>query len=225
MIRPLGDDGLLYIVPEAKRDEAVPMIQTMTAKLSQIAEFENIVPAYNSLLIQFRPQDMSMEQARAHLEKALNTANTEQEKIAHSLEIPVCYGGIYGPDLDDICRAKQLTMKELIQIHSQPNYTVCQLGFLPGFAYLSAVDERLHIARHKTPRLHVAAGSVGIAGWQTGLYGIDSPGGWQIIGRTPLNLFNPHAAKPSPLINVTQIKFKPISAKTFNQITENNYEH
>jgi inhibitor of KinA len=111
-------------------------------------------------------------------------------KSGVTLTIPVCYGGDFGPDLEEVAGINQLTVQEVIKLHSQPTYQVFMIGFIPGFAYLGGMDARLDTPRKTTPRKAVPAGSVGIAGAQTGVYPMETPGGWQIIGQTPLQLFD-----------------------------------
>ena len=134
--------------------------------------------------------------------------------------IPICYGGMHGPDLVDVARNLQMDPLEIIRVHSQVKYTVFMMGFVPGFAYLGELPDVLTVARRPTPRSKVAAGSLGIAGRQTGIYPIEVPGGWQLIGQTPLTLFNP--AKPSPALLSAgdQVVFNPISAEEFKHIKE-----
>jgi inhibitor of KinA len=120
------------------------------------------------------------------------------EIISRHVKIPVCYDSKFGFDLEKVCEHSKLSLRELIDLHSGPIYKVYLVGFLPGFPYLGFVDQRLEMPRHNSPRAMIPAGSVGIAGKQTGIYPFDSPGGWQIIGRTPIKMFDP--AKKSPVV-------------------------
>jgi inhibitor of KinA len=135
----------------------------------------------------------------------------------HSFRIPVCYEEEYGPDLPWVAREKGLTREEVIRLHSSCIYHVYMIGFLPGFPYLGRTDPRLEVPR-KTQPVPVTAGGVGITGSQTGIYPLNSPGGWQIIGRTPLKLFNPEADPPVRLQAGDQIQFYPISGSAFTSI-------
>lgn len=134
--------------------------------------------------------------------------------------VPVCYGGTFGPDLDELADHHQLSAAEAVQRHAEAVYEVSMIGFMPGFAYLAGLDDKLATPRKSTPRPCVAAGSVGIAGRQTGIYPLQSPGGWQIIGRTPLRLFDPGRAHPSLLKVGDRVKFKAISATEFERFGE-----
>jgi KipI family sensor histidine kinase inhibitor len=131
------------------------------------------------------------------------------------MEIPVVYGGEYGPDLDALCSATGLGVAELIQLHAGSVYTVDMIGFTPGFAFIGGLDECFRVPRRTEPRQRVAAGSVGIADGRTGLYAMASPGGWNIIGRTPYQLFNAAAENPFVLRAGMQVRFKAIDAGEF----------
>jgi inhibitor of KinA len=134
------------------------------------------------------------------------------------VEIPVCYGGAFGPDLEDVARHNGLTPEEVVRIHSGTEYFTYMLGFLPGFPYLGGMSERIATPRKQTPRLRVPAGSVGIAGSQTGIYPLESPGGWQLIGRTPLALFRPEDDPPVLVKPGDRVRFHPISEREFRRL-------
>ncbi len=138
------------------------------------------------------------------------------EDAPRLVEIPVCYGSEYGPDLEDVAALHELTSAEVIRRHSAPPYRVQFLGFLPGFAYLSGLPPGLETPRRDTPRLSVPAGAVGIGGAQTGVYPLESPGGWQIIGRTPLILFDLNREPPALLRAGDRVRFVPISEETYH---------
>lgn len=133
------------------------------------------------------------------------------------VEIPVCYGGEFGPDLHFVAEHNQLTESEVIDIHSKEEYLVYMIGFAPGFPYLGGMSERISAPRRPTPRMSIPAGSVGIAGLQTGVYPIATPGGWQLIGRTPVELFRPNENPPSFLQAGDIIRFRPISLKEYEE--------
>jgi inhibitor of KinA len=126
--------------------------------------------------------------------------------------VPVCYGGEWGPDLETIGRAHGLSADEVVSVHSGAEYLVSAVGFTPGFPYLSGLPERLHTPRRETPRTRVPAGSVAIGGAQTGIYPFETPGGWNLIGRTPWRLFNPHARPPTLLQVGDRVRFRPITS-------------
>ena len=137
------------------------------------------------------------------------------EGAARVVKIPVCYGGQYGPDLEYVAECNQLTVQEVIDVHSRGRYLVYMLGFAPGFPYLGGMSERIAAPRRQSPRLSIPAGTVGIAGKQTGVYPIETPGGWQLIGRTPLELFCPQKNPPTLLRAGDIIEFQPISHQEY----------
>jgi KipI family sensor histidine kinase inhibitor len=127
-----------------------------------------------------------------------------------TIEVPVLYGGEYGPDLEEVARLHSINGEEVVRLHSCETYTVYFIGFLPGFPYLGPLDTNLDTPRWESPRLEIKAGSVGIAGRQTGIYPLDSPGGWRIIGRTPLKLFDPGANPPARFSPGDKVRFIPL---------------
>jgi inhibitor of KinA len=137
-----------------------------------------------------------------------------QLKTRH-VKIPVCYDRAFGFDVDNVCERSNLSPQQLVDLHSNVSYKVYLVGFLPGFPYLGFVDPRLEIPRHSSPRTIVPAGSVGIAGRQTGIYPFDSPGGWQIIGRTPVKMFDPKKKSPVVVEAGDTVSFHPISIDEF----------
>ena len=158
-------------------------------KEQQIEGVIDMIPAFASLLINYDPRMIRYEELKERLENLLKLEVEEQQKLKKVFEIPVCYGGEYGPDLDAIAEHAGLTTKEVIDIHTSKDYLIYMLGFLPGFSYLGGLDERIHTPRLANPRIRIPAGSVGIGGSQTGIYPLDSPGGWQLLGLTPCLLY------------------------------------
>lgn len=150
-------------------------------------------------------------------ELLIPNAFTHKKKTNNIIRIPVCYDTSCAPDLGSLAAIKEITASELIQLHSSVTYRVFMNGFLPGFAYMGKVDEKINAPRLTSPRQKVPAGSVGIAGDQTGIYPMESPGGWQLIGRTPLSLFNTNAVKPCLLEPGDQVQFYPISWNEFQK--------
>lgn len=153
----------------------------------------DMVPAYSTLVVYYDPASVAYSRLVEQISGLLEE-NPQEEKAARSCKtvtIPVFYGGSFGPDLEHVARVKGLSPGEVVDIHCCQVYYVYMVGFLPGFPYLGFVDDRVAVDRRSQPRELVPAGSVGIAGRQTGIYSLDSPGGWQIIGRTPVRLFKP----------------------------------
>lgn len=144
---------------------------------------------------------------------------TENEETAH-IELPVCYGGEFGPDLAFVAEINGLSPEEVIQIHTGREYLVYMIGFAPGFPYLGGLSERIASPRRETPRIKIPAGTVGIAGMQTGVYPLETPGGWQCIGRTPIRLFRPQESPPVLLRSGSVVKFIPISRDEYDRLDE-----
>ncbi|WP_281792002.1 5-oxoprolinase subunit PxpB [Desulforhabdus amnigena] len=167
-------------------------------------------PTYRSLFIQYDPWECSFEQLILDIEKFMDEKEDHQDRKV-TVEIPVCYGKEYGPDIEDVASFHDKSVDDVIALHSTPLYHVFMIGFTPGFAYLGGLDPGLFTPRKTTPRIRVPAGSVGIADQQTGIYSIESPGGWQLIGKTPLKLFDPQRTPPFLLEAGMSIRFRPIS--------------
>jgi KipI family sensor histidine kinase inhibitor len=184
---------------------------------------EAIVPAYRSFAVIYDP----LLTNPTVLEKEIRALGSAQNSQIHSetnvVAIPVLYGGEFGPDIDFVMSVTGLELEEIIAIHSSAEYPVYMIGFTPGFCYLGGMDERLRTPRRETPRLSIPAGSVGIAETQTGMYPVKSPGGWQIIGKTPLRLFAPERKKPFLYKAGDRIRFEPISEDKFLQLYEKEH--
>lgn len=182
------------------------------------AGFIETVPAYTSLTIfydvikvrkNYPEFPTAFAAVKSFFETALKNAKPSDTKKSRLVEIPVCFSDEFAPDLEFICSTKNLSKNEIIEIFTAQTYRVYMLGFLPGFAYMGEVDERIAVPRKENPRAFVPKGSVGIAGRQTGIYPLESPGGWQIIGKTDLELFTPHEEKPTLLQTGDLVKFYP----------------
>ncbi|BFH67611.1 MAG: 5-oxoprolinase subunit PxpB [Paenibacillus dendritiformis] len=174
------------------------------------------VPAFTTVTVFYDPLVLRYEEAKAKLERAAaQTADMRLDKKARTVEIPVCYGGEFGPDLEEVAGHNRLTADEVVRIHSSAEYLVYMIGFAPGFPYLGGMPERIAAPRRSSPRLAIPAGSVGIGGTQTGVYPIVTPGGWQLIGRTPVALFRPDMTPPALLRAGDTIRFVPISEEEY----------
>jgi KipI family sensor histidine kinase inhibitor len=156
----------------------------------------DVVPTYNAVTVHFDPLATDHALLAAELDRLGADAPARDKRDARSVEIPVSYGGPSGPDLSAVAEFAKCSEADVIQMHSGARYRVYMLGFLPGFAYMGSVDRRIAMPRLDTPRARVAAGSVGIAGEQTGIYPYETPGGWRIIGRTMSKVFDPTRAEP-----------------------------
>ena len=184
-----------------------------------------IVPSYTSIAVFYDPVIVHKQQEEAsklpyelvcmRLEEILSVESSGEGKNERLIEIPVCYGGELGPDLSYVAEYNQLSEEEVIELHSSGEYLVYMLGFAPGFPYIGGMNKKIAAPRKETPRLSIPARSVGIAGEQTGIYPIETPGGWQLIGRTPKELFLPDENPPALLQAGDRISFKPISYEEY----------
>ena len=164
-------------------------------------------PAYASVTVFYDPTRTSFPAVKAILSAACDKASAITKPHSHTVEIPVTVSAAISPDLDRVAGFAKLTIEEMLDIFFERSYRVYMLGFLPGFAYMGEVDERIAAPRLDTPRTNVAKGSVGIAGKQTGIYPLESPGGWNIIGRTELEMFDPTSDQPCTLKPGDEVRF------------------
>lgn len=189
--------------------------------------FCTAVPAYTTLSIFFNPMQVikatdlpglsCFEKVSNYLLKLSHKQGKDLVTESKTITIPVCYDESFGPDLAEVGNTHNLTQKEVINLHTATTYKVYMIGFVPGFAYLGGMSGLLETPRKTTPRKAIPAGSVGIAGKQTGIYPLETPGGWQLIGRTPLVLFDPESPNPALLKAGDQVTFKQISLNEFEQ--------
>ena len=180
-----------------------------------------ILPTYRSLLISYNPLEISIEKLKEIIEQAFQNSETDESKglFREIIEIPVLYGGELGPDLNFVANHNQLSPEEVVKIHSSEEYLIYMIGFTPGFPYVGGMSERISTPRLQTPRTKIPAGSVGISANQTGIYPVESPGGWQLIGRTPLRLFDYRKENPFLLDAGHYLSFKPIDQNEFKKIS------
>jgi inhibitor of KinA len=203
-------DSCLSIAFDEKIDPAINVrCVALSAALGRLqrAGIRDIVPGFHTVTVYFDPLKVSRIALAAEVQSAAAADVPWAEDTTRPLEIAVRYGGEDGPDLSAVAAFARCSEAEVIRIHSEPVYRVYMLGFLPGFAYLGSVDPRIAMARFETPRVRVAAGSVGIAGRQTAIYPCDTPGGWRIIGRTAVRTFDPARPDPSLLSPGQRVKF------------------
>ena len=199
------------------------MALKMVLEREPIRGIVELIPTYCSLLIQYDPMDLRYGQLRDRLEALVTQLDEVEMPPKQVVEIPVAYGGEYGPDLGEVARAHNISEEEVIKLHSEPEYPIYMLGFVAGFPYLGGMNKAIATPRKKSPRIKIEAGSVGIAGEQTGIYSVESPGGWQIIGRTPLKLYDVNRNEPVLLKAGQYIKFKPITKEEFRAM-ENEHK-
>ncbi|WP_018131855.1 5-oxoprolinase subunit PxpB [Effusibacillus pohliae] len=174
------------------------------------------IPAFTTVTVFYDPLRLSYADVCSTLENIISLLPETPDSPPRIVEIPVCYGGEFGPDLKFVAEHNGLTTEQVIEIHASGDYLVYMIGFAPGFPYLGGMSERIAAPRRPSPRLQIPAGTVGIAGMQTGVYSIDTPGGWQLIGRTPLALFRPNDDPPSLLQAGDRVRFRPISREEYD---------
>ena len=205
-IYPFGDTALVCEVPPPATLACQRRVWAVAEAARRWPDVVDVVPGMNNLTIVFDPLAADMEALAAELAMAWERA-ADLAVASRVVDIPVRYGGEFGPDLADVAAHTGLTEAEVVRTHAGGDYTVFFLGFQPGFAYLGGLDPALHTPRRSVPRLEVPAGAVGIGGAQTGIYPAASPGGWQLIGRTDVTLFDPSAAQPTRLVPGDRVRF------------------
>ncbi len=216
----VGDRSLLIRVGEGISRECHAEVFRLFHLLTsyKLDHIRSIHPAYDSLLLTFDPLVVGPEPTAELVRCLIKRKDAVSPPDPRTVKIPVCYEGEMAPDLGDVAAHNGLSVEEVIRIHSRTEYLVYFLGFSPGFPYLGDLPAELATPRLKTPRLRVPAGSVAIGGSQTGIYPVDSPGGWRLIGRTPLPLFSPEKNPPTLLQMGDRVHFVPITMKEFNTL-------
>lgn len=218
MISPVGDTAILISFGDVISPTINYKIRRMIEMIEDMKDpaIQEIIPAYTSLLIQYDALESSYKELKARLEPLVSIpVEISEEDCVTVIEIPTLYGGEYGPDLPVVAAHNHMSEDEVVSIHSGRDYLVYMLGFIPGFAYLGGMDSRIATPRLQTPRQSIPAGSVGIAGEQTGIYPSQSPGGWQIIGRTPITMYDLQREVPSLLSAGQYVRYVPIDEASF----------
>ncbi|UWE03934.1 5-oxoprolinase subunit PxpB [Laceyella sacchari] len=222
-VRLLGDQGLLFELDgEGTRQHHEQLVYLCEMLERQrppgIVEW---IPGFAGVAVVYDPLRTSAKAVERWMRRQAAKWRPDKEQVARRVvEIPVAYGGEWGPDLADVARLNHLSEDEVIRIHTAPTYWVQMIGFVPGFAYLGGMSARIATPRLATPRPRIEAGAVGIAGRQTGIYPLATPGGWRIIGRTPLTLFQPNSAAPSLLKMGDYLRFRPCGPEEFCALQE-----
>lgn len=188
-----------------------------------------LVPTFCSLMVYYNPLVITFDELSSRLQGKLRDVGEADLSVRKIVQIPVCYGGDFGPDLATVAEHAGLPEADVIALHTAHDYLIDMLGFLPGFAYLGGLDARLHTPRLAVPRTRIEPGSVGIGGEQTGIYPLASPGGWQIIGRTPLKPYDPDRAEPILYAAGEYLRFAPITPDEYatieTQLAAGTYEY
>jgi len=232
-ILPLGDRAAVIEVAERVGEAVTARVRALFELLQAagLPGVREVVPSFCSVTLHYDPRVLwkpgvaehrdgriPFELLREQVARVLERFEEAPAIAGRLLEIPVCYGGDHGEDLGTLALAHDLAPAKLVELHAAPVYFVGMLGFMPGFPYLCGLDERLVTPRRASPRPRVPAGSVAIGGEHTGIYPLESPGGWHLIGRTPISLFDPGCDPPSLLLAGDRVRFVPITPEDFERI-------
>lgn len=222
-ISSLGDAAIVVTFGDSIDPETHERVMGFAAHLdsSPPPAMVEYIPAFTTVTLIYDPLTRTYEEFKTSVEATLGqVAPGTAAGGREAFDIPVCYGGDFGPDLDFVASHNDLTPEEVVEIHSGEIYLVYMIGFAPGFPYLGGMSPRIGAPRLDSPRARVPVGSVGIAGAQTGVYSIETPGGWRLIGRTPRALFRPTARTPSLLQVGDRVRFVPIGRDKFDALAE-----
>jgi inhibitor of KinA len=214
-------DAALVVEFEERIDPAIAARGAALADAldaAHVVGIQDIVPTYRSVTVYFDPLRTDETVLARAIESVMQQPASSQRVVRRPIEIPVCYGGEFGPDLATVAAFGGVSETEAIALHSAVTYHVMMLGFMPGFAYMATVDPRIAAPRLESPRRHVARGSVAIAKEQTGVYPGDTPGGWQVIGRAPVRPFDMSRADPFLFRAGDEVRFVPIAAEEFERL-------
>ncbi len=224
--KPCGDQALMVLFRQEISEEIHHGVIRLDLQLREDPAVLETVPAYASLLVYYDPLVYTYAEMEERIRNRLSAEAPLHGAEGKCVVIPVCYGGAYGPDLPFVASHAGLTESEVIRLHSAKEYRIYMLGFLPGFPYLGGLDPRLETPRLPSPRTLIPAGSVGIGGRQTGIYPFPSPGGWQLIGRTPVSLFqqSPSGEAQIPIYQPgDRIRFEPVSPEEYEAMMRNRH--
>lgn len=225
---PLGDQAIVIEVGTTINEETQKHILAVSSFLEANPPqwMSEYIPAFTTISVVYNPLLITYEEAKNELASLLKNTEDIDVPCPRTIEIPVCYGGDHGPDLEFVAQHNGLSPDEVIAIHTGTSYTVHMIGFAPGFPYLGGMSEKIAAPRRESPRVTIPERSVGIAGNQTGVYPISTPGGWQLIGRTPARLFLPDHEIPSLLRAGDIIVFRRITAEEYQTLEEKeNADH
>ena len=217
---PSGDSAFIIKAGDVISEEVNLVVRKLLARLEEenIPGVIDFIPSYNELMVCYDPAKIGYRRLLETLRACAADLGAMHLPPPEVVNVPVLYGGEAGPDLHYVAGYNGLAEEDVIRIHTSADCLVYMLGFTPGFCYLGGMDKRIATPRQETPRLKIPAGSVGIAGEQTGIYPMESPGGWQLIGRTPLRLFNPDS-KPEFLFTAGDyIRFYPVEQDEYERI-------
>lgn len=218
---PCGDCALTVEFSKEINEETNRRIRFLAQELTQhpIRGLTECVPTFCSLTIYYDPLQLSSHKLMTKVRHITEAYRSGSAETGRCFRIPVCYEDAFAPDLRDVCALTGLSREKVIHIHTSVDYRIYMLGFLPGFPYLGGMDPRLEVPRLPSPRTLIPAGSVGIGGKQTGIYPLASPGGWRLIGQTPVKVYDPDRFEPIVYAAGDFIRFYPITSEEFHEIS------
>ena len=221
-VMPAGDSALVVEFGNEINEAVNEKVHALAKKIRQknIPGITEMIPTFRSLLVSYNMLQISYSKLSVMLSVLSRELEMNQGAHHRIVKIPCCYGARFGADLTDMERLTGLSREEIIELHSSVDYKIYMLGFLPGFVYLGGLDKRLEVPRLDTPRVRIGKGAVGIGGNQTGIYPMDSPGGWRLIGGTPVDLYDPEREDPVLLRAGEYIRFVPISIMDYYDIRQ-----
>ncbi|MGM0898409.1 MAG: 5-oxoprolinase subunit PxpB [Bacillota bacterium] len=216
---PLSEQALVIETGSIINKETELAVRKLSALLESKAPewLIEFIPAFTTVTVFYDPCRLKYAEVEQELRSMLPDLDEAEAPAPRQIEIPVCYGGDFGPDLSFVAEHNNLTEDEVIELHTSATYSVHMIGFAPGFPFLGGMSDKIAAPRRKSPRLRIPERTVGIAGMQTGIYPIETPGGWQLIGRTPLRLFLPDRDIPSLLRAGDEIRFTQIDKAEYHK--------
>ena len=215
---PLGDQAIVIELGNEINEQTEKQIRRLSILLEsrQPEWMIEFIPAFVTVTVFYNPCAALYDDVRMELTELLTHPGEDLAVESRTIRIPVCYGGDFGPDLEFVAQHNKLSAREVVDIHTSGDYSVNMIGFAPGFPFLRGMSEQIAAPRRDSPRLRIPERTVGIAGMQTGVYPIETPGGWQLIGRTPLRLFRPENEIPSLLRAGDKVIFQEISEEDYH---------
>ncbi|MCB2307690.1 5-oxoprolinase subunit PxpB [Clostridium estertheticum] len=217
-----GDRALVVEFGDKIEDQVNSKIRSLTVAIAQegVIGINETIPTYRSLMVIYDPMIMELDELISVLKSIILKMHELELPGAKVIEIPTLYGGEYGPDIEFVAKHNKISIDEVIKIHTDREYLIYMIGFTPGFPYLGGMSDKIEAPRLQNPRTKIPVGSVGIAGKQTGIYPVESPGGWQLIGRTPVKLYDPCRDEPVLLNAGDYIKFVSIDENEYKNIED-----
>ncbi|MFD1735107.1 5-oxoprolinase subunit PxpB [Bacillus salitolerans] len=214
---PIGDEALLIQFHHNHHEKMIPIIHFFTEKMTDIlsGKIAEVVPGFETIAVYYNPLFYSYQEMISLIKPILESKTNIEKKMQKVIELPVCYDPPFGLDIEEVSQLHEISIHKLVSMHSTPTYSIAFMGFLPGFPYLTGLHERLYTPRKSTPRTSVPRGAIGIGGSFTGIYPFSSPGGWNIIGQTPISIFNRNQDNPFFLQPGDLIRFYPITSNEF----------